>query len=109
VASVDDALRAVEAIAGNASVFDDPNRIAMPDETLRFGTGTDRDKALLLHVLLEHLLGGSDPAASRLETLFTDAGSYVRAADFCISTTRMVRVPNAQGALRYRIADWPLR
>lgn len=109
VMGIDDALRAVKAMAGNASVFDDPDRIAMPDETVRFGTGTDRDKALLLHVLLERVLGGNDPAVSRLETLITEAGSYVRAADFCISTTRMARVPNAQGAVRYRIADWPLR
>ncbi|HEY1300113.1 MAG TPA: hypothetical protein VGF07_06425 [Stellaceae bacterium] len=57
-AGIEDALRAVTAIAGNASVFDDPDRIAMPDETLRFGTGTDRDKDLLLHVRLERPVAG---------------------------------------------------
>ena len=37
------------------SIFNDRERVALPDETLRLESGTDRDKALLLHVLLEHI------------------------------------------------------
>ena len=58
-------------------------------------------------MLLERVGVRNDPAAARLETLFTKTGSYVRAAGFCISTTRMARVPDAQGTIRHRIADWP--
>ena len=108
IATIDDAVRFVAAISGSTSIFDDPDRIAMPDETARLGTGTDRDKALLLHVLLEHALAVDDPGRARLETLFTDAGSFVRSARFCISTTCMARVSKIEGTILYRIADFPV-
>ena len=64
IATIDDAVRSVAAIAGRELIFEDPDRIAMPDETARLGTGTARDKALLLHVLLRtrsrHRRSGSD-------------------------------------------------
>lgn len=47
-----DALAIGDSIEGTESIFDDPNRIAMPDEVLYFNTGTDREKALLLYTLL---------------------------------------------------------
>ncbi len=77
-ATVEEAMAYVAAIPGNESIFDDPDRIAMPDETVRFATGTDRDKALLLHVLLEHSAGLDERARAGLETVLTDEGSYVR-------------------------------
>lgn len=104
--TIDDAFRAVASINGGDSIFEDANRIAMPDETARFATGTDRDKALLLHVLLEQVLAPNDPALATLETLFSDAGSFVRSAQFCFNTTQMSRVPQVEGQTLHRIADW---
>lgn len=49
-----DPLAIVEGIKGTSSIFNDRNRIAMPDEVLYFNTGTERDKALLLDTLLRH-------------------------------------------------------
>jgi hypothetical protein len=105
IATIDDAVRSVAAIAGRESIFEDPDRIAMPDETARLGTGTARDKALLLHVLLERALAIDDPARTCLETLFTDAGSFVRSDRFCISTSRMASVTEIEGRVLYRIAE----
>ena len=51
------AVALVRAIGGTSSNFDDRDRLAQPEETLKFRTGSDRDKAVLLHVLLEHLHG----------------------------------------------------
>jgi len=77
----------------------------MPDETVRFGTGTLRDKALLLHVLLERVLGSDELAKVGLETLFSDTDSFVRNTQFCISLSRMTYVAQVEGEVRYRIAD----
>ena len=107
IETADDAMRAVAAIIGNESIFEDPNRIAMPDETARFATGTSRDKALLLHVLLERALSADHPARTSLETLFSDKDSFVRSARFCVSVSRMAYVSQAEGDIRYRIADTP--
>lgn len=52
IRELSDALAIVEGIEGSESIFNYRNRIAMPDETLYFNTGTDRDKALLLYTLL---------------------------------------------------------
>lgn len=54
IGSVSDAVAAVGRVAGGESAFGDASRIAMPDETLVFGTGSRRDKALLLFALLSH-------------------------------------------------------
>ena len=54
VADLSDALEIVARVVGQASIFESRDRIAMPDETLYFKTGSDRDKALLLHTLLQH-------------------------------------------------------
>ncbi len=54
ITNVDDALKIVRPIQGDESIFGSRDRIAMPDEVLYFKTGTDRDKALLLHTLLRH-------------------------------------------------------
>src|SRR5262249_24558273 len=99
-------IRAAASVAGNESIFENPDRIAMPDETVRLGTGTDRDKALLMHVLLEHALAADDQGRRSLETLFTDAGSFVRGERFCIDASSMARVTNLGGRVLYRIADF---
>jgi hypothetical protein len=107
VKTVDEALRAVDAIVGTESIFDDPNRLAMPNETVRFATGTNRDKALLLHVLIERVLGADQLKNGSVETLFSDAGSFVRTGQFCINVSSMAYVPEIEGDIRYRIADAP--
>lgn len=67
--TLDDALVAVSGIRQADSMLGSRDRIAMPDETLRFRAGTDRDKALLLSTLLAHMEardGGSRPVAALL-------------------------------------------
>ena len=51
-----DAILIIEKIIQNQSIFNDRNRIALPDEVLYFKTGNDRDKSLLLFTLLHHSL-----------------------------------------------------
>lgn len=108
VRTLSDAIGAVAAIAGSDSIFEDPDRIAMPDETARFATGTDRDKGLLLHVMLERAPGINDTARAGLELLISEADSFVRNAQFCISLSRMALVSGPEGRIIYRIAD-PVR
>ena len=82
-----------------ASLFDDRERIAMPDETLCFG-GTDRDIALLMHVAWERL--GHTP----VETLVTDTDSFVCSEGSCISATTFAPAPRpAEAAIVLRWAD----
>lgn len=54
IATLEDALSIVADIAGQDSIFASRGRIATPDETLYFRTGSDRDRALLLYTLLQH-------------------------------------------------------
>jgi hypothetical protein len=53
VRTLKDALAIVAEVEGVDSIFGSPDRIAMPDEVLYFGTGSDRDRALLLFTLLK--------------------------------------------------------
>ena len=48
-----DALSIVADVTGQDSIFGSRDRIAMPDETLYFKTGNDRDRSLLLYTLLQ--------------------------------------------------------
>lgn len=104
VLTVEDAMRAVESVTGEQSIFEDSSRIAMPNETVRFSTGTVRDKALLLHVLLERVLQSDEATKNTLETLISDTESFVQSTRFCISVSSMTIVPNPQGNIRYRLA-----
>lgn len=52
ITSLEDTVEIVSKFVGQHSIFGSRNRIAMPDETLYFKTGTDGDKALLLYTLL---------------------------------------------------------
>ncbi|QTL03167.1 hypothetical protein J5J86_20810 [Aquabacter sp. L1I39] len=72
-----DALSVIASMDGAASIFGSRDRIAMPDETLLFRAGTDRDKALLLHVLLEHLAPRAGMSGA-VETAFGATRSFVR-------------------------------
>lgn len=65
VTNLSDALAIVDNISGKTSIFNDRDRIAMPDEVLYFNTGTDRDRALLLFTLLrQSTVGESAKTAS---------------------------------------------
>jgi hypothetical protein len=88
IGSLDEALALVRAIPGRTSMFGDRRRIAMPEETLRVQTGSDVDRALLLHVLLESVpaLG---PAHGAIETWFDADGAFVVGPDFCIGAQTM--------------------
>ncbi len=68
------AFQLVADVKGRDSIFQSRNRIAMPDETLFFGTGNDRDRALLLYTLLHH------SAISDPESVIglSEVGSFVR-------------------------------
>lgn len=76
--SIDEAIGQVRAIAGNESIFGDADRIALPDEVILFGTGTARDKSLLLLGLI--VLAEAIPAAIKrdCEVVLTEGQSYVR-------------------------------
>ena len=73
----------VAAIAGNTSIFADAGRLAMPEETLKFSTGSHADKALLLHVLLEQCHG-----IGAVTTVFEAQTSVVLSPEgaFCTAT-----------------------
>ena len=74
----------IRQIKGTESIFADRERIAMPDETLALGTGTDRDKALLAHVMLEHIFR-SQSHQHPILTILTAKDSYVSGNGFCLN------------------------
>lgn len=52
IVTLKDAPDIVAKVKGTSSIFGTRERIALPDETLYFDTGSDRDRALLLYTLL---------------------------------------------------------
>ena len=82
--SLQDAIDIVKSLEGTTSIFEDRMRLAMPDETLRLRTGSDIDRALLLHVMVEHFLLATDNKTPTL-SLITDSDSFVCSGDFCFS------------------------
>lgn len=99
-----DAIDVVKNLTGSESIFNDRKRIAMPDETLRLKTGSDRDKALLLHVLFEHLNTAS-PGSVRVETVFTNEDSFVCMDSFCISTKTCVQEARPLEGIIHQLDD----
>lgn len=77
---IKDVISKVAGIAQAPSILGSRDRIAMPDETLRFRTGTDRDKALLLHVLAEQVIE-SHRLALPVETIAGETRCCVRIGD----------------------------
>jgi len=73
IEELSDALSIVASIKGPDSIFESRNRIAMPDETLYFKTGSDRDKALLLYILLHYSTIGDTESVIGL----SDESSFV--------------------------------
>jgi hypothetical protein len=76
--SIDDAIERTRAIEGRESILGDRERISLPDEVILFGTGTERDKSLLLFTLIT-LAEGIPPAVRQdCEVYLTTTQSYVR-------------------------------
>ena len=73
IKNFEDALSILKNIKGEKSIFDSRDRLALPDETLLFKTGNDRDKALLLSTLLQQSTI-SDP---EMAIGFSENNSYV--------------------------------
>lgn len=98
--SVQTVLAQIRALPLRDSIFEDRERIAMPDETLLFGGGTDRDCGLLLHIALERL------GCTRITTLMTDSETYVVADGLSVAMTNLTpdQAPPDR-AIRYRLAD----
>ena len=103
--SIQEALKVVETITDHLSIFEDRTRLAMPEETLRLDTGNDRDRAVLLHVLLEYMYEHLGQQV-RVQTLFTENDSFVCGPDFCISLTKMASVEPPQEGVCIRLADF---
>ncbi len=80
--NLDDALSVVGRVASNDSIFGSRDRIAMPDEVLLFGTGTDRDRALLLYTILNQ-----SPFADKSSRIgFAHYASFVKFRDVWINS-----------------------
>ena len=78
--SLDFLMACVKEISGSTSIFNSSDQIAMPDETLRFNTGSHRDKGLLLHVLSEYF-GNVQGMSQPVETIFSTEVTLVKIID----------------------------
>lgn len=100
LSSPDTILMHMRGFSSRQSIFEDDNRIAMPDETLIFGGGSARDMALLLHIALERSTG------TQVTTSITETDAFVQAGDTTWSATTLSETkPPPASALRYRWAD----
>ena len=87
--TVEAALESVSRVEGTESIFGSRDRVAMPDETLFFLTGNDRDRALLLYALLKQ-----SPVASGDELIaFSGDRSYVRHAGSWVDASNLTASP----------------
>ncbi len=89
LADVSAALLRVQHIKKTESIFSDRDRVALPDETLRLDSGTDRDKALLLHVLLEHISQRNNPISTVVKSAYGQENSWVFYQDACYQLSDM--------------------
>ena len=80
VNTLQDAIAIVKSIGDSESIFTSRDRLALPDETLLFDTGDDRDRALLLYTLIEQ----SDIRTENLKIGFGDASSYIVCDDLWV-------------------------
>lgn len=84
--TLDDALAVLAGIRDAESLLGSRDRITMPDETLRFRAGTDRDKALLLYALLAHM-DARDGVNRPLAALLGERKSFVQYGDRVIDVS----------------------
>jgi hypothetical protein len=90
------ALLQLQKITKSESIFNDRERVALPDETLRLESGTDRDKALLLHVLLEHIAQRDKQTPALVKSAYGLENSWVFYQDVCyqMNDLRSVTAPH---------------
>ena len=86
--SVEDATSYVASIPERTSPLNDRDRIMLPDEVIRLQRGSDRDLALLLHVLLE-AFAVCNSAQLSLRLLYSADESVVVCDNRIFSTTQM--------------------
>ena len=96
-----DALLIISGISGRESIFGSRDRIAMPDETLYFMTGTDRDRALLLFTLLQHSSIKDQDALIGL----SDSNSFVLYRGRWIDINELVLLDTEPAKLRFTFND----
>jgi hypothetical protein len=101
-ACVDDICEYIKSIPGRESIFGTRDRVALPDETIRLQTGSDRDLALLLHVLLEEYYR-RQCADIPVTSYYTNSESVVAADDLVFSTTTMSPIPAPPSAFTCRL------
>lgn len=99
----DDAVALVAGIAETASVLGSRDRITMPDETLRFRAGTDRDKALLLLALLAHI-DARDGRSRPLAALLGEHRSFVQSGEKYLDVSSGQFHPMPDEPILYRLA-----
>ena len=85
IESIDDAIEIVRNIKKQESIYLCRNRIALPDETLLFNTGNDRDRALLLFSLIKK----SKLQPRKLFIGFSKHSSYVQIDDIWIDVMEL--------------------
>lgn len=101
---LEDVLAVVGQIAETPDIISGPDRILMPDETLRFKSGSMTDKALLLHVLVEHLyekLGTPVP----VRTLVGEARSFVKIGEKFYDAGNCREVACPSGGIRFELGE----
>lgn len=86
LAGADQAIEVVAGLATGAALGDD-SRIALPDEVLARGCGSAPERALLLHVMLEHM--GLDPVRT---VVSPDRDAITRAGDLAVRASDGARV-----------------
>lgn len=86
--SVDDAISYAASIPDRTSPLHDRDRIMLPDEVIRLQRGSDRDLALLLHVLLEEYANNNSTKHS-VQSLYNADESIVVYDNYIFSTTQM--------------------
>ncbi|MFN4984891.1 MAG: hypothetical protein ACK5GI_01945, partial [Ignavibacteria bacterium] len=86
--SVDDAISYAASIPDRTSPVHDRDRIMLPDEVIRLQRGSDRDLALLLHVLLE-AFAVCNSAQLSVRSLYSADESVVVYDNHIFSTTQM--------------------
>lgn len=93
---LEDAFVIVKSIPGQDSIFGSRDRMALPDETLIFKTGCDRDRALLLFILL-YQSSIRDP---EMAIGFSDESSYIYYNRTWIESTTFTVLTNKPQGLR---------
>jgi hypothetical protein len=91
------------AIIGHESIFNDQNRLSMPDEVILFKTGSERDKAFLLFSLVQLAAKLPDSVRRESELLCTEHDSWVRFGSDWFNVTRWEKssvAPKASSILR---------